>query len=96
FVSAEEVYSSMVSDLRQTCPIDRMCRTLANATTFALYRYVVTATPSTSSIATEIDCEGVLRYKKYIYKSERKHWRKPCYDSPSPVNGILVTEPCFL
>ncbi|GFX74282.1 transposable element Tcb2 transposase [Trichonephila clavipes] len=47
FVSAEEVYSSMVSDLRQTCPIDRMCRTLANATTSALYRYVVTATPST-------------------------------------------------
>ncbi|GFT77604.1 neurotactin, partial [Nephila pilipes] len=47
FVSAEEVYSSMVSDLRQTCPIDRMCRTLANATTSALYRYVVTTTPST-------------------------------------------------
>ncbi|GFQ99327.1 cholinesterase, partial [Trichonephila clavata] len=47
FLSAEEVYSSMVSDLRQTCPIDRMCRTLANATTSALYRYVVTATPST-------------------------------------------------
>ncbi|GFY39658.1 cholinesterase [Trichonephila inaurata madagascariensis] len=68
FVSAEEVYSSMVSDLRQTCPIDRMCRTLANATTSALYRYVVTATPSTSSIATKIDCEGAERYKKIKVK----------------------------
>ncbi|CAL1265778.1 unnamed protein product [Larinioides sclopetarius] len=47
FVSAEEVYSSMVSDLRQTCPIDRMCWTLTNSTTSALYRYVVTAMPST-------------------------------------------------
>ncbi|XP_054707902.1 carboxylesterase-like [Uloborus diversus] len=44
--SPEEVYSTMVSDLRQTCPIDHMIHFIANASTVPLYRYVITSTPS--------------------------------------------------
>lgn len=46
FTTPEEVYSSMVSDLRQTCPIDRMSQSLANSSISHVYRYVVQATPS--------------------------------------------------
>lgn len=48
FATPEEVYSSMVSDLRQTCPIDRLSLILANSSTSHVYRYIVETPPSSS------------------------------------------------
>lgn len=48
FATPEEVYSSMVSDLRQTCPIDRLSLTLANSSMSHVYRYIVETHPSSS------------------------------------------------
>lgn len=47
-VSPEFLYASMVSDVRQTCPVNRMARNISSSSKAPLYRYIVTAQPSQS------------------------------------------------
>ena len=44
----ELVYATMVSDVRQTCPLNRISILIQNSTTASVHRYVITSTPSTS------------------------------------------------
>lgn len=39
-------YATMVSDLRQTCPVDSLAAALAEMSNSPVYRYIVNATPS--------------------------------------------------
>ncbi|KAG8185550.1 hypothetical protein JTE90_017556 [Oedothorax gibbosus] len=84
FVSAEEVYSSMVSDLRQTCPIHKMSHTLVNSSTSALYRYVVTARPSVPLNRSKCQCSTLYA----IYKTEQTPYNR----SKPPTIVSLVKE----
>lgn len=48
-LTPEFLYSTMVSDVRQTCPINKLSHLIKNSTTTAsVHRYVITAGPSTS------------------------------------------------
>ncbi|XP_022248774.1 uncharacterized protein LOC106465212 [Limulus polyphemus] len=43
----EELYTTMVTDLRQTCPVTQLASAYTNNMKSSVYRYIVTAQPST-------------------------------------------------
>ena len=48
-LSPELMYATMVSDVRQTCPVSQLTSLIKNSTTTAaVHRYVITGSPSTS------------------------------------------------
>lgn len=54
--SAEMMFASMVSDVRQTCPVNKMARSISSVSKSHLYRYIVTAQPSHSVSCLLLNC----------------------------------------
>ena len=66
-LNPEFLYSTMVSDVRQTCPINKLSHLIKNSTTTAsVHRYVITGVPSTS-----VSSWSTLAFKWHVHREEK-------------------------